>query len=87
MNKIAAGLLCVGDVVDLENDPYGDPRDANGEHVNPIIEFEYATVNFIERETPDCVVLGFEGIDRFGFPPDHALPFVHHDPDFEDETT
>ena len=28
----------------------------------------------IERETPACLVVAFEGFDVVGFPPDHLVP-------------
>ena len=60
--------LNVGDLVDLEGDPYADPN-----HTNPAFPFEYAEVCEIERETPNCIAVGFEGFDVVGFPPDHTV--------------
>jgi LmbE family N-acetylglucosaminyl deacetylase len=60
--------LQIGDLVDLEGDSFADPdRDpAKG------FEFQYAKVEEIDRETPDCVVVWFDN-DVVGFPPDHMV--------------
>lgn len=57
-----------GDRVDLEGDIYADP---NGERVEFI--FEYETVETVERETADCVLVEFESGFACGFPPDHLV--------------
>ena len=57
-----------GDMVDLEGDTYADPK-----HDHVAFEFEYQTVETVERETPDCVAVWFEGFDCVGFPPDHRV--------------
>lgn len=60
--------LRVGDMVDLEGDRFADPtRD------KPCLEFEYQTICEINRETPTCIAVGFEGFDIVGFPPDHTV--------------
>jgi hypothetical protein len=66
---IPIARLRVGDMVDLEGDKYADQ---NRDH--PTFESEYVMVASIERETPACLVVGFEGFDMVGFPPDHLLP-------------
>jgi len=68
MDIIRADQIKVGDYVDLEFDPYADPDSENIQ-----FETEYAVVEYIERETPDCVAIGFEGFDVVGFPPNHVL--------------
>jgi hypothetical protein len=60
--------LRLGDMIDLEGDRYADPDSAN-----PAFECEYAVVDYIERETSDCILIGIEGGDNFGFPPDHLV--------------
>lgn len=52
--------LVVGDRVDLESCPYLSSHNS--------AKFEYAEVAFVERETRDCVVIGYEGIDHIGYP-------------------
>lgn len=52
--------LVVGDRVDLESCPYlKDHASAKS---------EYALVAHVERESPECVVIGYEGIDHIGYP-------------------
>ena len=46
--------------VDLESCPY-----LSG---HPSAPYEYATVDYVKRETPDCVAIGYEGIDVVGYP-------------------
>lgn len=58
--------LVIGDMVDLQNDPFAD----NGNH--PEFEFEYATVCEMERETPSCMMVCFDSI-ACGFPPAHMV--------------
>jgi hypothetical protein len=64
----AARDIQIGDIVDLECDPFADPK---GEHVQ--FECEYQTVCSVEHESPECVAIGFEGFDIVAFPPDHRL--------------
>jgi hypothetical protein len=45
---------------DLESCPYLKNH--------PTAEYEYAEVSFVQRETPDCMVIGYEGIDPVGYP-------------------
>ena len=66
--KPISELRC-GDLVDLQGDKYADQASDK-----PALEFEYATVCYIERETPDCIAIGFDGFDLIGFPPGHAVP-------------
>lgn len=37
------------------------------------------------HETPDCTVLCVEGVDHFGFPPEHMVRFWEQNDDFEGE--
>lgn len=46
--------------VDLESCPYLKNY--------PSAEFEYASVALVKRETSDCVVIGYEGVDHVGYP-------------------
>jgi hypothetical protein len=61
-----------GDLVDLQHDPFYDreTEDADPDHdaCRMAIEFEYQTVAGIERETPDCVRVDFDGICSGGSP-------------------
>lgn len=68
--------ICIGDRIDLEGDAYADP---DRSHI--AFEFEYALVTGIERETPGCTCLYIEGVDAFGFPPDHMIEVASHDSD------
>lgn len=52
--------LVVGNFVDLESCPYLKPH--------PLAKKAFAEVDFIERETDSCIVIGYEGIDRVGYP-------------------
>jgi hypothetical protein len=68
-SPVQVSELRVGDLVDLEGDPYADPR---RDPMN-CFEFELAEVASVERETADCVAVGFEGFDVVGFPPHHIV--------------
>ena len=57
-----------GDRVDLEGDPFADPR-----RDNIIAEYEYVEVAGIEQETPGCVRVDFYDYDSVGFPTNHRL--------------
>ncbi len=59
--------LQIGDLVDLENDPFADP-----DHSNPMYPFEYQTICAIEVENPDCICVYFDG-STCGFPTDHMV--------------
>ncbi|MDR6775690.1 hypothetical protein [Azospirillum sp. BE72] len=65
---VASSDLQVGDFVDLEGDPYADPR-----HDHPAFDCLFMEVVDVERESETCVAIGFEGFDVVGFPPDHVL--------------
>jgi hypothetical protein len=65
MTMVQAKDLRPGDMFDLEGCPYvSDPAGR--------FEYEYATVIEIERETPDCVLIGYDG-GAFGVPPDYEF--------------
>jgi len=51
--------LVVGNRVDLTSCPYLKGHSS--------ADCEYALVAHVERETPDCVVVGYEGIDHIGY--------------------
>lgn len=57
--------LAVGNRVDLSSCPY--LKD------NPSLHGLYGVVEHVERETPHCVVIGYEGIDHVGYPPGTIL--------------
>lgn len=52
--------LRVGDLVDLESCPY------LWDH--PMAKFDYGVVYQVGHETPECVVVWYEGIDAVGYP-------------------
>ncbi len=60
--------LVEGDRVDLENDPYADPK-----HDHPYFESEYVEIAGAEPETPGCSRVDFEGTASVGFPPEHQV--------------
>lgn len=60
--------LVVGDLVDLQTCPYLKDR--------PIAQDVYGEVAYTERETADCVVIGYEGIDHVGYPAGTVLKVV-----------
>lgn len=62
--------LSEDDLVDLEGDPYIANVDPD---LLVSLEFEYLTVAGVERETPTCLRVDFEGFDSVGFPPDHRV--------------
>lgn len=53
--------------VDLESDPIID------DGTEPSIEFEFIPVLGALEETPDCIVVLFNGINNYGLPPYHNL--------------
>lgn len=69
--------LVPGDMVDLQGDRFADPKNNY-----PPFEFEYSTVMEIDRETPTCIAIYFDGF-ACGFPPDHQVKFAGHDEGFE----
>jgi len=77
---VHAGMLRVGDLVDLEGGLFADP-----DGTDPALQFEYAVVCEISRETEDCIAIGFEGLDIIGFPPGHILLVGGHDGGYDEE--
>lgn len=61
----SAGDLLPGDMVDLESCPHLKNE--------PLAEFEYGEVVSVVRESPDCVVVSYEGISAAGYAPDTRL--------------
>lgn len=57
-----------GDLIDLEGDWFADPKGTRREFKD-----ELARVVEVNREGDSCIVLGIEGVDAFGFPPDHLF--------------
>lgn len=70
----AVADLSVGDLVDLEGDPYADP---GKDSMSPFI-YEYERVDNVERETADCIRIDFNSTS-IGFPPNHLLRVVRGD--------
>lgn len=58
----------VDDLIDLHGDQYADPE--ADPHLD--LAYEYARVEEIERETPNCIVL-HTSLTSVGFPPDHEV--------------
>lgn len=80
--------LRVGDVLDLQGDKFADPDPPDGEEATTnriVFEAEYVTVDYIEREMPECVAVGIEGVDVFGMPPDHLVKYHNHNPEYDEE--
>jgi hypothetical protein len=67
MANTAVRDLKPGDMVDLQNDPYADPR---GDHIE--YEFELAVVAELTYEGSGCIVVEFNE-STVGFPPDHQV--------------
>lgn len=59
--------LKIGDLVDLENDPFAD------DEKNPEFEFEFQEIEAIKIETPHCTVVYFVNAPCIGFPPNHEV--------------
>ncbi|MFP3637546.1 hypothetical protein [Paraburkholderia sp. SIMBA_054] len=59
-SELAVETLRVGDRVDLKSCPFLKGHSS--------ADFEYAVVESVERETPDCVAVGYEDIDVVGYP-------------------
>jgi hypothetical protein len=66
-----ASELRPGDLVDLEGDPFADP-----DRANVSLASEFQRVATVDRETPNCVAVGFEGFDAVGFPAGHHVRVV-----------
>lgn len=64
--------LLPGDLVDLEGDKFADPK---RDHIQ--FQTEYVVVDTVERETPACTAVYFEGFDCVGFPADYRVKVSH----------
>lgn len=65
-----------GMLIDLEGDVYADPE---GNEFAALYESELVEVVSVERETPECVVIGIEGgPGLIGFPPEHEITLKGH---------
>jgi hypothetical protein len=74
-----------GDRLDLEGDPIADP---NGNGTTDLghyeaFEFEFAVVNEVWTEGPDCVVI-CTSQGEYGFPPDHLIDSTLEEPSPEE---
>lgn len=65
---LSAADVQVGDLVDLEGDQFA----AGADKANAFAS-ELQQVVHVDRETDDCVAIGFEGVDIIGFPVDHEM--------------
>jgi len=79
MIEVPVTDIRVGDRVDLESCPYLN------KHASA--PYEYAEVVMVERETPECIVLGYEGIDNIGYPINQTLRVRLPRPELKDNTT
>lgn len=77
--------LKAGDMIDLQGDPIADAPRSPDSHWSSF-EFEYALVGAVIHETPNCVILFIDGDDRYGFPPDHVVPYAGHDDEYVQES-
>lgn len=77
-----ADELVVGDMIDLADDPIADKDPESMNHLS--FECEYATVCEIENESPGCIAIYFEGLDGYGFPPEHLFKFNKHNAEWDD---
>ena len=69
-NEFRAALvenLKPGDRIDLHSDKYAD----DGE--DPSVLFEYAVVDSVVEETPNCILVHFEQHTSVGFPKGHVV--------------
>lgn len=76
VTEITVTQVQEGDLLDLYADPYVG---GHGDDTTPeltFFAFEYGLVVGVERETADCVRIDIEGVDSFGFPPDHIVKRV-----------
>ena len=71
VHQTKAEAVKPGQVVDLEGDRYAETADGA-----EVLAYEYVEVADVERETPDCVRVDFEGFDSIGFPAGHLLKVV-----------
>lgn len=65
--------LRVGDLIDLEGDPYADPKTDPSTEPHPFWTYEYAKVDDLDLETDDCLRVDFENGPSCGFPIDHQV--------------
>lgn len=80
---VRADQIKVGDILDLQDDPYADPdHGGTPDHLNSF-EFELQAVHETKREGSTTIVLGGENW-LVGFPVDHLLKRHGHDDRFED---
>lgn len=71
--------LQIGDQVDLQHDFWANLTDdeTEAEYLQLIFEQEYAVVEGLEVETPECVRVDFENVAiSIGFPASHELKVV-----------
>jgi hypothetical protein len=69
--RVKVENLLPGMALDLE---YADP---DHDHVH--FQHMLADVAFAARETPDCILVGIEDVDWFGFPPGHKVKVKRFD--------
>lgn len=58
-------------MVDLAGDVFADPKN------DPVFECLSAEVVGVTKETPECIVVHFEGMPSVGFPIYHELKVEH----------
>jgi len=75
--------LKAGDLIDLEDDEYASKADAGlsmidlqaHESTVDTFKYEYAEVESVVTESPECVVV-HTSLTSFACPPDHPFKFV-----------
>ena len=67
--NLPAFQIRVGDMIDLENDDYADPRH------EPRMASNYWIVSNVNDEGP-CIAITFDGLDQIGFPRNHLLSLI-----------
>lgn len=71
MSMIKVSDLKEGDLVDLEGDPYADPKSQRA-----VLKYMLAEVQSVEREALDCICVYFD-FDAVGFSSDHLVRVVN----------
>jgi hypothetical protein len=71
MTETAVENLPHGALVDLEGDPFAE---MNASDVDThVLKYEYAVVDYVDRETDETVVVYFDNYAAVGFPVGHLV--------------
>lgn len=68
--NVSATTLVQGDIIDLEGNQYA--KCACGGGCNTALLYDYARVEVVVEETPECTVI-YTDLATFGCPPDAAV--------------